>query len=110
MKDYPLLTLEAASRKAEANQGAAGADQVTIEMFAANLDTNLRRPAEDLRDGSYRPPLSSAHLDSQTGQAREVLRLGIQTVRGRVVRGNRLALSVTGSEGRCDQQRAREQG
>ena len=83
-KVYPLLALEAAFRKVEANRGAPGVDHVTIEMFAANLDVNLRRLAEDLRDGSYRPQLIRRTWIPKPG-SRENRPLGIPTVRDRVV-------------------------
>ena len=83
-KVYPLLSLEAAFRKVEANKGAAGVDHVTIEMFAANLDTNLRRLSEDLRDGTYRPQAIRRTWIPKPG-SREMRPLGIPTVRDRVV-------------------------
>lgn len=83
-KVYPLLALEAAFRKVEANQGAPGVDHVTIEMFAANLDVTLRRLAEDLRDGSYRPQLIRRTWIPKPGSSEE-RPLGIPTVRDRVV-------------------------
>ncbi|MGH9847246.1 MAG: group II intron reverse transcriptase/maturase [Blastocatellia bacterium] len=83
-KVYTPPALEAAFRKVEANRGAAGVDHVTIEMFAANLDVNLRRLAEDLRDGSYRPQLIRRTWIPKPG-SREMRPLGIPTVRDRVV-------------------------
>ena len=82
---YPLLALEAAFRKVEANRGAPGVDHVTIEMFAANLDTNLRRLSESLRDGSYRPQAILRVWIPKPGSS-ENRPLGIPTVRDRVVR------------------------
>ena len=83
-KVYPLLSLAAAFDKVAANKGAAGVDHVTIEMFAANLDVNLRRLAEDLRDGSYRPQAIRRTWIPKPG-SREMRPLGIPTVRDRVV-------------------------
>ena len=79
-KVYTLPALEAAFRKVEANKGAAGVDHVTIEMFAANLDANLRRLAEQLRDGSYRPQAIRRTWIPKPG-SREKRPLGIPTVR-----------------------------
>jgi len=90
-KVYPLLALEAAFRKVEANQGAAGVDQVTIEMFAANLDANLRRLAEQLREGSYCPQAIRRTWIPKPG-SREMRPLGIPTVRDRVVQAALRAL------------------
>ena len=83
-KVYPLPALEAAFRKVEANKGAAGVDNVTIEMFATNLDANLRRLAEQLRDGSYRPQAIRRTWIPKPGSS-EKRPLGIPTVRDRVV-------------------------
>jgi RNA-directed DNA polymerase len=83
-KVYPLPALEAAFRKVEANQGAAGVDHVTIEMFATNLETNLRWLSESLRDGSYRPQAIRRVWIPKPGSS-EKRPLGIPTVRDRVV-------------------------
>ena len=83
-KVYTFPALEAAFRKVEANKGAAGVDHVTIEMFAANLDTNLRRLVEQLRDGTYRPQLIRRTWIPKPGSSEE-RPLGIPTVRDRVV-------------------------
>lgn len=83
-KVYALPALEAAFRKVAANKGAAGVDHVTIEMFAANLDANLRRLAEQLRDGTYRPQLIRRTWIPKPGSS-EKRPLGIPTVRDRVV-------------------------
>ncbi len=83
-KVYTLLALEAAFRKVEANKGAAGVDHVTIEMFAANLDANLRQLAEQLRDGTYRPQAIRRAWVPKPGSS-EKRPLGIPTVRDRMV-------------------------
>jgi RNA-directed DNA polymerase len=83
-KVYSFPALEAAFRKVEANKGAAGVDHVTIEMFAAKLDANLRGIAEDLRDGTYRPQLIRRTWIPKPGSSEE-RPLGIPTVRERVV-------------------------
>ena len=83
-KVYTLPALEAAFRKVEANKGAAGVDHVTIEMFADQLDVNLRRLVEELRDGTYRPQLIRRTWIPKPGSS-EKRPLGIPTVRDRVV-------------------------
>jgi RNA-directed DNA polymerase len=83
-KVYTFPALEASFRKVEANKGAAGVDHVTIEMFAAKLDVNLRRLIEELRDGTYRPQLIRRTWIPKPGSSEE-RPLGIPTVRDRVV-------------------------
>jgi hypothetical protein len=60
-KLYPIATLEAAFAAVKANQGAAGVDHVSIEDYAANLETNLARLSENLRTGTYRPQAIRRH-------------------------------------------------
>ncbi|MBK6796206.1 MAG: hypothetical protein IPG76_05285 [Acidobacteria bacterium] len=88
-KVYTFPALEAAFRKVEANKGAAGVDHVTIEMFAAKLDVNLRRLIEELRDGTYRPQLIRRTWIPKPGSSEE-RPLGIPTVRDRVKVGGRM--------------------
>jgi RNA-directed DNA polymerase len=54
-KVHPERTLRAAFSQVAANEGAAGVDHVTIEMFAEHLDEDLKRLSEQLRTGTYRP-------------------------------------------------------
>lgn len=83
-KVYPEATLRAAFEQVSANQGAAGVDHVTIERFADDLDANLARLSEDLRQGRYRPQAIRRHYIPKPG-SRETRPLGIPTVRDRVV-------------------------
>src|SRR6266516_5568684 len=54
-KVYKPRNLRAAFAQVKANQGAAGVDHQTIEMFEADLETNLNKVSQQLADGSYRP-------------------------------------------------------
>src|SRR2546423_14878099 len=54
-KVYKPRNLRAAFAQVKANQGAAGVDHQTIEMFEADLETNLSKGSQQLADGSYRP-------------------------------------------------------
>src|SRR5712691_10373494 len=83
-KVYKPGNLGAAFAKVKANQGAAGVDRQTIEMFEANLDTNLSRVAQQLADGSYCPQQIRRHYIPKPG-SQEKRPLGIPTVRDRVV-------------------------
>jgi RNA-directed DNA polymerase len=83
-KLYPIATLEAAFAAVKANQGAAGVDHVSIEDYAANLETNLGRLSETLRTGTYRPQAIRRHYIPKPG-SQEKRPLGIPTVQDRVV-------------------------
>jgi RNA-directed DNA polymerase len=83
-KVYQSGNLRAAFAKVKANQGAAGVDHQTIEMFEANLDTNLSKVAQQLADGSYRPQAVRRKWIAKPG-SKEKRPLGIPTVRDRVV-------------------------
>ena len=83
-KLYPIATLEAAFAAVKANQGAAGVDHVSIEDYAAKLETNLARLSERLRAGSYRPQAIRRHYIPKPG-SQEKRPLGIPTVQDRVV-------------------------
>lgn len=83
-KVYRARNLSAAFAKVKANQGAAGVDHQTIEMFEADLETNLRRMSQQLADDSYRPQAVRRKWIAKPG-SREKRPLGIPTVRDRVV-------------------------
>lgn len=83
-KVYSMRNLRAAFARVKANQGAAGVDHQTIEMFEANLDTNLTRLSQQLADGSYAPREVRRQWIAKPG-SREKRPLGIPTVRDRVV-------------------------
>ena len=83
-KVYQPGNLRAAFAKVKANQGAAGVDHQTIEMFEANLETNLTRVSQQLADGSYCPQAVRRHWIAKPGSS-EKRPLGIPTVRDRVV-------------------------
>jgi retron-type reverse transcriptase len=77
----PELML-AAFQAVKRNRGAAGVDKVSIQMFAANLDVNLKSLMSDLKDGSFQPkPLRRKFIDKGQGKLRP---LGIPAVRDRV--------------------------
>src|SRR2546422_6419548 len=72
----------AAFKAVKRNRGAAGIDKVSIKMFAANLDQNLRALWRDLKDGSYQPLPLRRHYSPKTET--EFRPLGIPAVRDRV--------------------------
>jgi len=83
-KVYKPGNLRAAFAKVKANRGSAGADRQTIEMFEANLDTNLTRVSQQLADSGYRLQAVRRKWIAKPG-SREMRPLGIPTVRDRVV-------------------------
>src|SRR5256712_5287776 len=83
-KVYQPRNLRAAFAQVKANQGAAGVDHQTIEMFAADLETNLSKVSQQLADGSYRPQAVRRKWIAKPGSS-EKRPLGIPTVRSRVV-------------------------
>ena len=76
--------LRNAFARVKANQGAAGVDHQTIEMFEQHLEANLERLAISLKDGSYRPQALRREWIPKPG-SKEKRPLGIPTVRDRVV-------------------------
>ncbi|MCU0706811.1 MAG: group II intron reverse transcriptase/maturase [Pirellula sp.] len=66
-------------------QGAAGVDRQTVEKFWENHRENLEQLQRELKDESYRPaPVRSVEIP-KPGSRTETRRLGIPTVRDRVV-------------------------
>lgn len=64
------------------NRGAAGIDKVSVTMFDANRDENLRALMGELKQGTYEPcPLRRAYIHKAPGKLRP---LGIPAVRDRV--------------------------
>lgn len=82
-KVYAFPNLWSAWQKVKANNGAAGADGMTVQKFAENDVERLERLAADLRAKSYRPqPVRRKLIPKSGGGTRP---LGIPTVRDRIV-------------------------
>jgi RNA-directed DNA polymerase len=82
-KVYSLANLFSAYREVAANKGAPGIDNVTIEDFTANLQRNIDKLEQQLREGSYRPQ-AIRRVNIPKPGTRETRPLGIPTVRDRV--------------------------
>src|SRR6516164_6944402 len=54
-KVYSRKNLKLAWERVRTNQGASGADKVTIEEFETRLDENLERLHQELRENTYQP-------------------------------------------------------
>ena len=77
-----MRCLDRAWRRVRGNHGGPGGDGVTIAAFEAALVTNLRRLADELAHGRYRPgPLRRSRMPKPAGGFRE---LAIPCVRDRV--------------------------
>jgi RNA-directed DNA polymerase len=83
-KVYRLATLHRAFARVKANQGAAGVDHQSLEMYEQDLEAKLERLAKELRNGSYRPQALRRKWIAKLGSS-EQRPLGIPTVRDRVV-------------------------
>lgn len=82
-KVYSEKNLRSAFARVKANKGSAGADRQTIEMFEANLETNIQHLSHALKDGTYRPQAIRRVWIPKPGK-KEKRPLGIPTVRDRV--------------------------
>jgi RNA-directed DNA polymerase len=78
--------LAASWAKVKANDGAAGVDHQTVAMMERDLEAQLHRLGEQLRQGSYRPQAVRRVYIPKPGSSQK-RPLGIPTVRDRVVQG-----------------------
>jgi RNA-directed DNA polymerase len=83
-KVYAEKTLIRAFARVKANEGSPGIDRQTIEKFAKDLETNLRKLFLELQTGSYRPRAIKRVWIPKPGRT-EKRPLGIPTIRDRVV-------------------------
>ena len=84
-KVYALTNLRAAFAQVKANEGAAGVDHQTVEMFERHLEAEPGEAvAISCEDGSYRPQAVRRVWIPKPGST-EKRPLGIPTVRDRVV-------------------------
>ena len=83
-KVYRKRTLRKAFARVKANHGAAGVDHMTVERFEANLDEEVDKLHESLKEGTYRGQGIRRKYIGKPG-SREKRPLGIPTVRDRVV-------------------------
>ena len=83
-KVYSRKNLKLAWERVRANRGASGTDGITIEEFEANLDANLERLHQELRDGTYQPqPVRRLEIPKR-GAPGKTRPLGIPSVYDRV--------------------------
>jgi len=82
-KVYALRNLRSAFEEVKANDGSAGVDYQTIEMYERNLEENLERLSERLREETFQPQAIRRHWIEKMG-SKEKRPLGIPTVQDRV--------------------------
>ena len=83
-KVYSRKNLKLAWERVRANQGAGGADGVTIEEFEADLDENLERLHQELREKTYQPQAVRRLEIPKRGAPGKTRPLGIPSVYDRV--------------------------
>ena len=83
-KVYSRKNLKLAWERVRANRGASGTDGITIGAFEANLDANLERLHQELRDKTYQPqPVRRLEIPKR-GAPGKTRPLGIPSVYDRV--------------------------
>lgn len=93
-KVYKRKNLEVAWERVKRNRGAGGIDGEDLAAFEANLEANLDRLHQELKDGTYTPRPVRRHVIPKTGQPGKYRPLGIPTIYDRVAQQamvNRLA-------------------
>jgi RNA-directed DNA polymerase len=84
-KVYNPRNLWSAWARTARNRGSPGVDGITIERYEKDVEANLGRLAEQLRDRSYRPKaIRRTYIPKPDGTMRP---LGIPTVGDRIVQG-----------------------
>ena len=83
-KVYSRKNLTLAWERVRANQGASGADRVTIGDFEAALDENLERLHRELRDETYQPQAVRRLEIPKRGSPGKTRALGIPSVYDRI--------------------------
>lgn len=71
-------------RAVRRNRGAAGIDQVSLQMFQKNLDANLSRLMRDLKQGTFEPLPARRVYIPKDARGTKFRPLGIPAVRDRV--------------------------
>src|SRR6516164_2592754 len=83
-KVYSRKNLKLAWERVRTNQGASGADKVTIEEFETRLDENLERLHQELRENTYQPQAVRRLEIPKRGAPGKTRPLGIPTLEDKV--------------------------
>lgn len=85
-KIYRKDNLNSAFNKVKRNRGAGGVDNVTVEHFERDLDKELTKLSEELRNETYEPQAARRVYIEKPG-SKDKRPLGIPTIRDRVCEG-----------------------
>jgi group II intron reverse transcriptase/maturase len=83
-KIYQRKNLQVAWEKVKSNRGAGGIDGEDLTAFEAELEANLERLYQELKEGTYAPQPVLQHLIPKAGKPGQYRPLGIPTIYDRV--------------------------
>lgn len=83
-KVYKMKNLELAWGRVKQNDGCGGVDNQTLENFGQNLQLNLQKLHEELKNDTYKPQPVLQHKIPKRGQPGKFRKLGIPSVYDRV--------------------------
>ena len=83
-KIYQRKNLQVAWEKVKSNRGAGGIDGEDLTAFEAELEANLERLYQELKEGTYTPQPVLQHLIPKAGKPGQYRPLGIPTIYDRV--------------------------
>jgi group II intron reverse transcriptase/maturase len=83
-KIYQRKNLQVVWEKVKRNRGAGGIDGEGLDAFEAELDANLERLHQELRDGTYAPQPVRQQRIPKAGKPGQYRSLGIPTIYDRV--------------------------
>lgn len=83
-KIYQRKNLQVAWEKVKSNRGAGGIDGEDLTAFEVELEANLERLHQELKDGTYAPQPVLQHLIPKAGKPGQYRPLGIPTIYDRV--------------------------
>ncbi len=84
-KVYQRKNLERAWERVRANRGSGGVDGQSLEGYGAQLDQQMERLQQELREETYQPqPVRQAQIPKVGGKPGEMRMLGVPTVYDRV--------------------------
>jgi len=84
-KVYQRKNLERAWERVRANRGSGGVDGQSLEAYGAQLDQQMERLQQELREETYQPqPVRQAPIPKVGGKPGEMRMLGVPTVYDRV--------------------------
>ena len=83
-KVYKKKNLEIAWKKVKQNRGCAGVDFQSLKEYEADLERNLEKLHQELKESNYQPQTVLRHYIPKRGQPKKKRPLGIPTIRDRI--------------------------